>query len=87
MPRPGPGQWCVARQVLDLLSRHRVCSHDLVPLGPLGVGYLDGDRPAQSAPVPHPAQKPNRIGLELHSGASAHAKPPAREIVARCPPW
>ena len=40
-----------------------------LPLGPLGVADLDGDRAALGLAVADPAEDGHRVGLELHPGA------------------
>ncbi len=82
-----PGQVGVAGaglgEGLGRLARGR--RHLLGPLGPLGVGYLDGHRRAQGTAVPHPAQQGELVGLEAHAGPAAVPEAPAGQLVGDVP--
>ena len=56
--------------------------HDGLPLGPLGVGHLDGHRPAHGGPMPNPAGDAHSVLLELHPGAATGPQPAAGEVDA-----
>ena len=60
--------------VLDGVRRHHVD-----PLGPLGVADLDRDGTALRAPVPHAAEEPDLVLLELHPRTPAVAEAPTGE--------
>ena len=65
--RPGLGQ--------DGGRRAGLGRHLLGPLGPLGVGDLDGHRRAEGAAVADAADQGDLVGLEAHAGAPAVAEP------------
>src|SRR5690606_5425246 len=86
--RAGPGERLVAGQLavvtgagvhLEQAGVDRVGGHDGLPLGPLGVADLDGDRPTHGATVPDPPEEPDLVLLELHPGAAAVAEAPPGE--------
>ena len=68
-----PGQIGVTRagRGEDLGGGPGVRGHLLLPLGPLGVGDLDGHRRAQGPAVTDPAHQGDLVGLEPHPGAPA----------------
>ena len=78
---PGPGQGGVAGQRVELDGVDRVGGHHLLPLGPLGVADLDGDRAALGQAVPDAAGDPDLVLLELHPGTPAVAEPAPGERV------
>ena len=86
---PRAGQRRVAGQRLELDRVDRVGRHDLLPLGPLGVADLDGDRAALGLAVADAADQRDLVLLELHPGAAAVAEPAAGqgvgEVVGRHP--
>ena len=70
-----------ARQVdLGHLGLHRPRVHPLLPVGEVAVGDLQGDRPAQRAPVAHPAGDLRAVALDLHPPAAAVAELAARHV-------
>ncbi len=77
-----PGQVGVAGPGLGerLLGRARRGRHLLLPLGPFGVGDLDGDRGAEGAAVAHPADQGEPVLLEAHPGSPAEPQPPAGQL-------
>jgi hypothetical protein len=79
MARPRPGQWRVARDV-EFALVHRVGGHHGLPLGPLGVADLDGDRTAERAAVPDPGQDGDLVLFEFHPRAAAVAQAAARQL-------
>ena len=82
------GQIGVARTRLgeDLGRRPGVRGHLLLPLGPLGVGDLDGHRGAQGPAVADPADERDLVGLEPHPGPAAVAEAAPGELAGdlRC---
>ena len=72
---PRTGQRGVAGQRLELDGVDRVGRHDLLPLRPLGVADLDGDRAALGLAVADAAEHADLVLLELHPGAAAVAEP------------
>ena len=58
----------------------RVGSHDLLPLRPLGVADLHGERTAHRDAVTHPAEQRDLVLLELHPRAAAVAEAAAGEL-------
>ncbi len=77
----GPRQRRVAGTLaVQLGGVDRVGGHHGLPLGPLAVADLDGDRAAERAAVPNPGQNGDLILLELHPGAPAVAQPAAGQL-------
>jgi hypothetical protein len=75
VPRARPGQRRGAGLVGEQVGGHRVGGHHGLPLGPLGVADLDGDRAALGEPVADAAEQRHLVALELHAGAAAVAEP------------
>ena len=80
-PGPRPGQRGVAGATGQHLVVDRIGRHHGLPLGPLGVADLDGDRSALGLAVPDTAEDGDLIGLELHPGPATEAEPAPRERV------
>ncbi len=78
---PRPGQRRVARDLSSSAGVDRVRGHHGLPLGPLGVADLDGDRPAERDAVAHARQHGDLVALELHPGAAAVAEAAAGQLV------
>ena len=78
-----PGQVGVTRPGLgqDLRRHTGLGRHLLGPLGPLGVGDLDGHRRAERAAVADPAEQGDLVGLEAHARAAAEAEPAPGQLV------
>ena len=76
-----PGQRGVASQTRQGLGRHRVGTHDLLPLRPLGVADPDRDRATLGEAVPDAAEQLDVVALERHPRAAAVAEPTSRECV------
>ena len=78
---PRPGQRRVARLAgVQDTGIHRIGGHHGLPLGPLGVADLDGDRSAHRAPVANPGEDRHGVLLELHPGAAAITEPTAGQL-------
>lgn len=79
---PGTGQRCVAGAALEFGGVHGVGCHHRLPLGPLGVADLDGDRAAHGLAVADPAEHGHLVGLELHPSTAAVAESAASQLLA-----
>ena len=89
VPGPRPGQRGVARPLELRRVVHRVRGHDVDPLGPLGVGDLEGDRPALGHAVAHAARgsaaRPPRSSSGPRGRSRADAGPAPRARRPRRP--
>ena len=74
----------VARLLGQQLRVDRVGRHHRLPLGPLAVADLDGDRAAHGEAVPDPADDPHGVLLELHPGTATVAEPATGQLLRRC---
>ena len=81
VPWPWSRQGCVACQVGDLLRRHRIGRHDLLPLRPLGVADLNGNGSTEGLSMPHAAEDSHGVGLEFHACATARAESTPGEVM------
>jgi hypothetical protein len=72
---PWPGQGRVARLARQHVGVDGVGRHHRLPLRPLRVADLDGDRPALGLAVAYATQDGHRVRLELHPGAASEAEP------------
>ena len=77
---PRPGQRRVARD-FEFRGVDGVGGHHGLPLRPLGVADLDGDRAAERDAVAHARQHGDLVALEFHPGAAAVAEAAAGQLV------
>ena len=75
----------VAGLVGEELGGHRIGGHDLLPFGPFGVSYLNGNGAALADAVPDAAEDRDHVLLEFHPRTAAVAEAAAGQGVCDVP--